>query len=117
MMPALDFTQWYNVPTSPMSAVTTDSFTNVGTGYLQLNIGAVAGETYTVTIDQQRGAGTCVAYLAAAQGTDRPASQWGLEGGAESFDLVAAGPWLTFRASVGNTTTVVSSLSVVPKEV
>lgn len=113
LVPTIDFTQWYNVPLSPMDSVTTDTFTNVGTGYIQLDIGAEAGEVYTITINQTRGAGTCLIYLAAEQGVTQADEVWGLEGGEETITLVADGPWLTFRASVGDTTTTVTELRVV----
>ncbi len=112
LVPGIDFTTWYNVPLSPMASTTTNTFTNSGTGYIQLDIGAVAGEVYTITINQTRGAGTCLIYLAANQGVTQADEVWGLEGGEETITLVADGPWLTFRASVGNTTTVVSELVV-----
>lgn len=109
----IDFTQWYNVAQSPMDSMTTDSFTNVGTGYIQLDIGAEAGKTYEITVDQTRGSGTLLIYLAADQGVTQAAEVYGLEGGREVIQLVADGPYLTFRASVGDTTTTVTELSVV----
>jgi hypothetical protein len=117
LVPGIDFTTWYNVPLSPMASTTTDTFTNSGTGYIQLDIGAVAGEVYTITINQTRGAGTCLIYLAADQGVTQADEVWGLEGGEETITLVADGPWLTFRASIGDTTTTVTELSVVKKKV
>ncbi len=116
LVPGIDFTTWYNVPLSPMASMTTDTFTNSGTGYIQLDIGAVAGEVYTITINQTRGAGTCLIYLAAEQGVTQADDVWTLEGGEETITLVADGPWLTFRASVGDTTTTVTELKVVKKK-
>jgi len=116
LVPVIDFTQWYNVPQSPMASTTTDTFTNSGTGYIQLDIGAEAGKTYTISIDQTRGAGTLLIYLASEQGVTQANQVYGLEGGAETIDLVADGPYLTFRASVGNTTTTVTSLRVVERD-
>lgn len=112
LVPDIDFNTWVVVYESPMESVTTDSFTNSGTGYIQLNIGAVAGKEYDININQVRGAGTLRMYLAAERGIDIPEDVISLEGGKETVRLLAHGPWLTFRASVGNTTTTVTELSV-----
>ena len=112
LVPGIDFTQWYNVPLSPMASMTTDTFTNSGTGYIQLDIGAVAGEVYTITINQTRGEGALRVYLAETFGIEQPDDVFTLSGGRETFQVTAAGPWLTFRASVGDTTTTVTEMSV-----
>lgn len=113
LLPSLDFTEWYQPPQGPMTSVTPLSFTNTGTGWIQEDVGAEAGKTYRVTLDQARGSGALRMYFAASLGIEFADDIAELSGGAESFVLLADGPWLTFRASVGATTTVFTSLSVV----
>lgn len=113
----IEFENWVNQSLSPMDSVYRNTFTNGGTGYIHYDVGAVAGEEYTIEIDQTRGPGTCLIYFAAEPNVTQADQVWSLEGGAETITLVADGPWLTFRASVGATTTTINSLKIYKKVV
>ena len=89
-----------------------NTFTNGSTGYLHYNVGTEAGKQYRVEIDQSRGPGTLLIYFAANDNVTQAGEVYGLEGGAESIILTADGPWFTFRASVGATTTTVTKLQI-----
>ncbi len=113
LVPVLDFTQWQQSGAYGMSEVTENSFTNQATAGIALDIGAEAGKSYRLELDMSRGEGALRVYLSEDGTIATNNDVHDLSSGASVTTIVATGPYLTFRASVGNTTTIVNSLRIV----
>lgn len=115
LIPEVDFTQWKQSGVYGMTEVTKDSFTNKATSSVAFDIGAEAGETYLVSFTMDRGAGALRVYISEEGTITNNDDVHDVTTGQTSIEVVASGPWFTFRASVGNTTTTVSDLKVYKK--
>lgn len=112
LVPSYDFTTWQQQGVFGMSSVTQNSFTNQATASVSKDIGTVAGKTYLIKINAQVGSGALRIYFSEDGSITTPSDLWGLEGGYEEITLVAYGPYLTFRASVGNGLNLITQLEV-----
>lgn len=113
LLPELDFRTWKQSGVYGMTEVTKNSFTNRATSGIAKDIGAEVGKRYRIVIDQERGSGALRLYIS-MEGDITTAGNDIVEasGGTEEFIVTATGPWLTLRASVGDTTTTFNKLEV-----
>lgn len=112
LLSSYDFTTWKQSGVYGMTNVTQDSFENKATAGLAKDIGAELGKSYKVTVSLTRGSGALRLYLSEDGTITTNSDVHELSNGTNVLTVVATGPWLTFRASVGNTTTTVTDLRV-----
>lgn len=108
----LDFTEWTQDGVFGMSSVTQNTFTNEATASVALNVGAEVGKTYRVTVDVIRPTGALRMYFSDEPTITTPEVLADLTTGETVIELPAYGPWIVFRASVGNSTSVVNKFII-----
>lgn len=113
LLPTLDFTEWTQSGVFGMTSVTPTSFTNTATAGISKELPVETGKSYRVTMTLVKGSGALRLYLSGSATIDPPETLEDLQSGEVDVVLIAYGPWLTFRASVGDGTNIITNLSVV----
>lgn len=111
--PEINFVDWW-YSTYSAGEITENTFSNIGTLALIGGTTAEIGETYRVVIETSRDAGTLRAYFTDSYSVNQQEGAVEIPTGAGTyeFDIVAAGSNFSFRISIQNTTTTVTSLSI-----